>query len=84
MGSDRIDGGLDFFKMAPGTAFHHAAADRTSEASHEQGIEKSVKKSAGKSVSPHMALEAAGTYFGLLPRKFFPKKVYLLEIHFNK
>jgi hypothetical protein len=51
--------------MAPGTAFDHAAAGGTSEASHEQGIKEPVEKSPCKSVPPHMAPEAAGTYFGL-------------------
>jgi len=31
-----------------------------------------------------MALEAAGAYGRLLPGKFLPKKIYLLEIHVNK
>jgi hypothetical protein len=31
-----------------------------------------------------MALEATGTYCRLWPGKFFPKKLYLLEIHVNK
>jgi hypothetical protein len=70
--------------MASRTAFHHAAASRAPEASHEQGIEKSVEKSACKSMTPHLSLEAAGTYRGLWPGKLFLKKVYLLEIHVNK
>ena len=70
--------------MAPGTAFDHAAAGGTSEASHEQGIKEPVEKSPCKSVPPHMAPEAAGAHRGLLPGKFFPKKAYLLEIHVNK
>ena len=66
------------------TALHHAAAGGTPEASHEKGVEKSVEKGACKSVPPHMTLEAAWTHLGLLPGKFSPKKVYLLEIHVNK
>jgi len=69
--------------MAPGAALDHAAAGGASEASHEQGIKKSVEKSPGKSMPPHMAPEAAGAYRRLLPGKFFPKKAYLLEIHVN-
>ena len=70
--------------MALWAAFHHAAAGGAPEASHEQGVEKSVEKSVCKSVPPHMTLKAAGTHLGLLPGKFSPKKVYLLEIHVNK
>ncbi|MGD8501415.1 MAG: hypothetical protein PVJ86_12255 [Phycisphaerales bacterium] len=42
---DGVDSGLDPRKVTPGTAFHHAAAGGASEASHEQGFEKSVEKS---------------------------------------
>jgi hypothetical protein len=70
--------------MAPGTAFHHATAGGASIPSHRQGSLKSVEKSARKAMSPDMAFKATGTYGGFLPRKIFPKKVYLLEIHFNK
>jgi hypothetical protein len=66
------------------TVFYHAATGGTPEALHEQGFEKSVEKSACKSMSPHMTLETAGTHSRLLPGKIFPKKVYLLEIHVNK
>jgi len=79
-----VDRGLDTRKMAPGTAFHHAAACGASIPSHMQGFLKSVEKSARKTMSPHMAFETTGTYGGFLPRKIFPKKVYLLEIHVNK
>jgi hypothetical protein len=65
-------------------AFYHAATGGTPEAPHEQGIEKPIEKSACKSMPPHMTLKAAGTHCRLLPGKFFPKKVYLLEIHVNK
>jgi hypothetical protein len=65
-------------------AFHHATAGGTPEAPHEQGIEKSIKISTGKPMPPNMAPVAAGTFCRLLPRKFPPKKVYLLEIHVNK
>lgn len=78
------NGGLDSRKMTPGTAFQHAAAGRAYIPLHKQGTEKSVEKSICKTVSPHMALEAAGAHRGLLPRKFFPKKAYLLEIYVNK
>jgi hypothetical protein len=70
--------------MAAGAAFDHAAAGGASEASHEQGIKESVEKSPCKSVTPHMASEAAWAHRGLWPGKFFPKKAYLLEIYVNK
>jgi len=70
--------------MTSGSAFHYAAAGGTPEAFHKEGFEKSVEKCAGKSMSPHMTLKAAGAHCGLLPGKFFPKKVYLLEIHVNE
>ena len=35
MGFDSIDGGLDSWKVTPGTAFYNAATGGTSEASHE-------------------------------------------------
>jgi len=70
--------------MTPWTAFHHTTAGGTPEAFHKQGFEKSVEKSACKSMSPHMTLKAARTHCRLLPGKFFPKKAYLLEIYVNK
>jgi hypothetical protein len=70
--------------MTPGAAFHHAAAGGASEAPHKKGFEKSVEKSVCESVPTHMTLEAAGANRRLLPGKFFPKKIYLLEIHVNK
>lgn len=79
-----IDSGLDTRKMASRTAFHHAAASRTPEAPHEQGVEKSIEKSACKSMPPHLTLVAAGTHRRLWPGELLLKKVYLLEIHVNK
>jgi hypothetical protein len=75
MRPDGLDSGLDTRKMALWAAFHHAAANGASEAPHEQGIEVSVEKSTCKSMPPYMTLKAAGTYFGLLPGIFFPKKL---------
>jgi hypothetical protein len=70
--------------MTSGTAFYHAATGGTPEAPHGQSIEKTIEKSACKSVPPHMTLKTAGTHCGLLPGEFFSKKVYLLEIYVNK
>ena len=75
MRPDGLDSGLDTRKMALWAAFHHAAAGGAPEAPHEQGIEVSVEKSTCKSMPPYMTLKAAGTYFGLLPGIFFPKKL---------
>jgi hypothetical protein len=70
--------------MTPGAAFHYAAAIGAPETPHKKGVEKAFEKSTGKPVPPHTALEATGAYRGFLPGKFFPKKVYLLEINVNK
>jgi hypothetical protein len=65
-------------------AFHHAAAGRASEAPHEQGIEKPVEKGVCKPMPPNMTLKATGANSRFLPQIFFPKAIYLLEIHVNE